>query len=245
MLDDKEKKKSEDVVPKKLEEVKNAASVMYGAGAITGGIATGNPFLVASGIVTLFGGYLAPFMVKRRDKYFDALKSDLDKLIVKVDGLSIDNILSDEKVLSAILQVYPVVIRTLEEEKQELLRNVVLNTALKINTEDDLRTLYIQLVDEFTPTHIRILKFLENPQGFVEKYNLDPEAVSSQSRHLSIPRLIPEIKDTYPMFLKGLEDKQLIMSHEQLIFPTKDNPNPNLTVYGLNFLRFISPPFNR
>ncbi|HKU33102.1 MAG TPA: DUF4179 domain-containing protein [Candidatus Nitrosotalea sp.] len=241
-MEDQENKKSKPESTKKLDEIKNTASVAYGAGAIVGGVATANPFLVASGAIGLFGGFLAPFMAKNRDKYFEELRNDLDRLSSKVDGFTIENILSDDKVLSVILQVYPVVIRTMEEEKLAFMRNIVLNTALKINIEDDLRSMYIQFVADLTPSHFRILKYFQNPMKWLTEHNISLGGVTATGRRTFLEQAIPELKGRHDQFVADLITRGLLLKGDWLNVIVSDFTSPMLTDMGKELLRFIETP---
>jgi hypothetical protein len=239
--EDKEKKKLE-VAPKNLEEIKNYASVMQGAGSIVSGVATGNLFLAASGAISLFGGFLSPFMAKNRDKYFEELKNDLERLSSKVDGLTVEKILSNEKVLSTILQVYPVVIRTREEEKLSLMRNVVLNTALEINIEDDMRSMYIQFVSDLTPSHFKILKYFQNPMKWLTDHNISLGGISATGRRTFLEKAIPELKGKHDQFVMDLITRGLLLKGDWLNMAVSDFTSPMITEMGKELLRFVESP---
>ena len=237
-----ENKESKPETTKTIEEITNTATVAYGAGAIAGGIATANPFLVASGAVSFFGGFLAPFMAKNRDRYFDELKNDLERLISKVDGLTIESILTNDKVLSVILQVYPVVIRTMEEEKVTFMRNIVLNTALGINIEDDLRSMYIQFVADLTPSHFRILKYFQNPMKWLGDHNISLGGVTATGRRTFLEKAIPELKGRHDQFVADLITRGLLLKGDWLNVMVSDFTSPMLTDMGKELLRFVETP---
>jgi hypothetical protein len=55
-----------------------------------------------------------------------------------------------------------VAIRTHKEEKLLALRNAVVNSATATAPQDDLKAIFLNLVDAFTPTHLKIVKYFQN-----------------------------------------------------------------------------------
>jgi hypothetical protein len=49
-------------------------------------------------------------------------------------------------------------------EKLEALRNAVLNPASSPLVDEDVQNVFLNFVDELTPWHLRVLKFLDNPE---------------------------------------------------------------------------------
>lgn len=240
MTEDNLSNKSESDLSGKLQKIKEFLSVSYGAGATVAGVATGNPFLAASGIISFFGGFISTFANRNQNKFFTLLKSDLEKLKSKIEGFDIDQVLSGDKVLSAILEIYPIVLRTYQEEKLQLLRNVILNITLT-NIDHDLQSVYLNFVDDLTPTHIKILKFLENPNEYMKQNHMELGILSAGNRSMAIPQVFPELKDTYVVYLNDLDTRQLIMKNEMLhTYITKESKN--ITVIGSQFLEFIESP---
>lgn len=226
----------------KLDNIKNLATVMTGAAVATGGALTMNPFMVVSGVYSLFGGFLAPYMARNRDKYFESLRLDIERIIAKIAGLNFENILSDERVLSAILQVYPTVLRTHEEEKLTLLRNVVLNTALKTKIDDDLRTMYIQFVSDLTPSHIRILKFFQNPKEWINDNGINLGGISMTSRSTILEMCMPELVGRYDQFVIDMINRGLLPRGEWLHVVGSGFLTPMITPMGNEFLSFVESP---
>jgi len=58
-------------------------------------------------------------------------------------------------------------------EKLESLRNAVLNTTSPL-VEEDLQHVFLNLIDELTPWHIRVLKFLDDPQEWLRRSVISP-----------------------------------------------------------------------
>ena len=104
----------------------------------------------------------APLLGQRRDAWFEELRAQMNELSRKVDGLTIQALAHNEQFVSATLQAIPAVLRTNQQEKREALRNVVLNVAAGNAPEQDLQSIFLNLVDEFTATHLQALRLFEN-----------------------------------------------------------------------------------
>jgi hypothetical protein len=53
-------------------------------------------------------------------------------------------------------------------EKLEALRNAVLNPAASPLVDEDVQHVFLNFVDELTPWHLRVLKFLDNPEEWLK-----------------------------------------------------------------------------
>lgn len=101
---------------------------------------------------------ITPSLEKRRDAWIESIASKLIELDRTLQSLH-DN----DSFITAIMYASQIAIRTHQEEKLEALRNSVLNSALPTSPEDDSIHIFLNIVDILTPTHLRILKFLDSP----------------------------------------------------------------------------------
>ena len=56
-----------------------------------------------------------------------------------------------------------------QQEKLEALRNAVLNSAIPNSFEDDIQAIFLRWIDEFTVSHIRLLRMLDD----IYNYHID------------------------------------------------------------------------
>jgi hypothetical protein len=70
--------------------------------------------------------------------------------------------------VDAVVTATRIVDRTSQREKIEALRNAVLNSALPAAPDQDIQQLYFALIDNLTPTHLRLLTLLDNPPGWFD-----------------------------------------------------------------------------
>jgi hypothetical protein len=117
----------------------------------------------------LFGLLTAPLLGKRRDEWFEELRTRLNELSLKVEGLTIQSLAQNEQFVSATLQATQAALRTNQQEKREALRNAVLNVAAGNAPEQDMQSILLDLVDDFTPIHLQVLHFFQAPEANVRE----------------------------------------------------------------------------
>jgi len=105
----------------------------------------------------LFNFLIPPSLEKRRKEWAASVNKRLGEVEADVAAL-----VEDQSFVSTVLQASNIAIRTHQEEKLEALRNAVVNSATGVAPEDDMRSFFLNLVDTFTPTHLRILRFFQN-----------------------------------------------------------------------------------
>jgi hypothetical protein len=99
----------------------------------------------------------APLLGRRRDEWFEELRLRLNELSMKVDGLTIESMARNEQFVSAVAQATQAALRTHSSEKRDALRNAVLNVASGTAPEEYLQSVFLNLVDSFTVTHLHLL----------------------------------------------------------------------------------------
>lgn len=246
-----------------LEKIKDAAIGVGGAAAIGGGIATGNPFLVLTGATAVFGSILSPTLNARREKWFSELQKGFDELKNKVKGFDPEKSLQNDEVVTVVLQATQIAMRTHNEEKLQILRNAVLNTALKIDIIEDEKSMFFNIVDDLTPIDIAVLRTFYDPQKAIKELvengcrinaekNSNDEQVTIPDDFAKYLRIDPNF---YKIILNNLETRGLLQNTKGSSgsgLPLKDieNITKNLisytnertTSFGGRFLQFISEP---
>lgn len=183
-----------------------------------------------------FSLIIVPPLSKRRDKWMESITQELKVLEEKVEGFTIERLSQHETFITTIMHASQVAIRTHQKEKLNALRNSILNVALSNYPEEDLIFVFLHFVDNFTPWHLKILKFYENPhtiKGYFLKGNF--------------PELREQI-DFCNMIAKDLVSGGLISE----LIPTdieRDTDSLSqlyiITEIGKQFINFITSPLER
>jgi hypothetical protein len=130
--------------------------------AVIKGALSAIPFGVGGAAAELFGLLSIP-LAHRRETWFQDLADRLGELEGYISGFRLDTLADNEQFVSATLQATQAALRTHQQEKLEALRNAVLNSAAKREPHDDYQTVFLALVDRFSPAHLRLLKSFRSP----------------------------------------------------------------------------------
>lgn len=103
-----------------------------------------------------------------------------------VEGFRISELSTNERFVTAVLQIVPIAIKNHQREKLEALRNPALNTALGVKLKDFYLELFVGYIDQLTPLHVHVLKVFSNLGQFVEENALLPEFEKDQKHSTEI-----------------------------------------------------------
>jgi hypothetical protein len=147
----------------------------------------------------------------------------------KVAGFRFEDLAQNEQFVSAVLQATQAAVRTHQEEKIEALRNAVLNVAIGIDLSQDLRAIFLSFIDTFAPSHMRMLRFLQNRVS--APLDFDPRRERAFSDQL-INDLNNRglLKDGRAYAARGRDDSALI------------DGSWEVSAMGKQFLQFIAAP---
>jgi len=106
---------------------------------------------------------LAPSVTRRRDEWFKELASALEQLEAKVEGFHVTDLAGNDVFVSAVIEASKIAIGTHRQEKHEVLRNALLNIALKRSTDEDQQQILLRYIAELTIWHIRFLALFQAP----------------------------------------------------------------------------------
>jgi hypothetical protein len=106
---------------------------------------------------------------RRRDRWIIDVTEALAELAESQDGL-LERLGSDERFTTIVLQASSAAVRTHEEEKLCALRNAVLNAALAPSIHETEQQLFIQLVNDLTAWHLRVLQLFADWRRALSHY---------------------------------------------------------------------------
>lgn len=210
------------------------------------------PF-VGGAAAEFVGLYLSTPVAHRRDAWLQDLAIRLGELEGQISGFSLDTLADNEQFVSATLQATQAALRTHQKEKLDALRNAVLNSAAKHEPQDDYQTVFLSLIDRFSPAHLRLLKSCRNvPFGYSPDYIrwvLEKTEHPETNRWRELPRWVrnhsPGFGDTSQEFIQVL----LSDLHSAGLTIGEDNSMDLLppgqkwtTEFGDRFLKFIESP---
>ena len=174
----------------------------------------------------LYSSILRPPLAERTDEFLTGIAERLVILEEKMDGFSIDSLKDNEHFISIIWQATQKALGNDHKEKLEALRNAVLNTAKGIDINANIQMRLLRYIDDLTPLHLRTIKLLENPRGYLQAVGREyaPNVTSTTLAHM-IEHAIPEL-------LKQHENIRII--YRDLYNDGLVNTSPDSLSVGMN-----------
>lgn len=188
--------------------------------------------------------YWTPRLERRRAEWFNQLSDDIEFVAQEVTELQ--DKLDDEAVLDAALQATAIADRSRSDEKRAMLRATILNTALGVEPEDEIRDIFLYLVERLTPAHLRMLAFLDDPAGFAKRMgsSLDENMMAgSLGRH--VERVFPDWdREFYDRLVADLDSEGLSQGSGALhsTMTARGTFERRTTGLGQRFIRFVTHP---
>jgi hypothetical protein len=184
--------------------------------------------------VELFARLITPGLERRREEWFRELATDLDALKARMD---IEDLANDEAFVSAMIQATRIALSNHQESKRALLRKALVSIATHCEPDEDLQHIYLQLLDEFTPSHVTLLNFLWTGSARVATANGGelPQFVTYQE---VLERFEPEFRGKVELVQQVIIDLNRrglsTLQGAKLAFPQQV-----ITNHGIAFLRFL------
>lgn len=214
--------------------------------------------LVGGSINEVLSVVLIPAVSQRRDEWLRELAVGLEQLEDKVEGFRVEDLVDNETFVSATIRATRVAIGTHQREKRGHLKNALINIAVGRAPEEEWHDLLMQLVDDLTPLHVRLLHYFDAPREFVSK-----ERGEELNRHIKthggppvssaiseMERSLPELRGKrvlYESILQDLYARRLLSSP---LAELQDGTVPDehgafqrrITNLGSRFLAFVREP---
>lgn len=142
-------------------------------------------------LVEICGSFLrTPF--ERRTAEWQQTVGEVLWRLESEKGVDLEQLQKDDQFVDCLLQATQVALRTSQEEKREALRNAVMNSAFEHSPDESDRQMFIQLIDRFTPWHLRLLDFLDNPPAWFDRHG------RKQPTYGITSCLVTVIEEAYP-----------------------------------------------
>jgi hypothetical protein len=173
----------------------------------------------------LFAVILPPPLEKRREDWMESVSERLDKAEANIESLGLN-----PSFVTIVVHATSIAVRTHQEEKLEALRNAVVNSAVGPAPSDDLQAIFVNLVDSFTPTHLRILKYFQNRSSFNSS-----DVLALREARMITDMVINEmagrglIEDHRPYAARGRDSGESLIIYEW-----------TLSTLGKQFMEFIT-----
>lgn len=181
---------------------------------------------------------------ERREKWVSDLAEDVDKLRDRVDGLDLGSLLNSDVFIDAVVSATRTIEHTHQQDKIDALRNAVLNSAVPGAPDADTQAIFLNLIDRYTPSHLRMLTLWNNPAGWFESHRLSPPSgFMAASRTQTLEAGLPELaasKGFYLHIAHELQADQMLNASLEGMVSATSLMDRLTTDFGRQFVRFIS-----
>jgi hypothetical protein len=202
--------------------------------------------IVGGPAAELLAALIAPPIERRRQEWMESIGRGLADLRSR-DLVALEALADNQVFLDTVLQASQVAIRTADVDKRAALRNAVLNAALPNPPEESLQTMFLSLIDQFTPWHLRILKLFQDPASWAAKDGARMGSVHMAGVVNVLERSFPELvnrRTFYDQVWADLYQRGLVNTNSLHTKMTREGlADQRTTDLGNQFLRFIEEPF--
>jgi hypothetical protein len=190
---------------------------------------------------------LAPSVSRRRDDWFRELADLVEEIKKRIDGFKVEYLAENEEFVSATIQATRIAAGTHKEEKRRILRNALLNIALGTGPDEDTQEIFLNIVDAFTASHVRVLDVLWRGAGRITGTLWEQSRVPMNARNYgsAIEVLVPELKGQGALAEYILIDLRN-RGFTQLNSLSNSFPQGGtISNIGVQFMRFVLHPDER
>lgn len=198
--------------------------------------------LVGNTASEAFSKLMGNYIGKNQEEILLDIVESLEKLKVEIDKIK-----DKDKFATTVLQILPISLRTNEREKREALKNIVLNTALGNNLDDDIHQFLLNQLDSITSWHIKILDYFKHPQGWFQVRQKTIPPISSGSAASALEEAFPKLKgkiEFYEMIIMDLQNRGLMQQGKYLHVNMTSSGvySQRITDMGVSLLDLIKSP---
>lgn len=199
------------------------------------------------GIAEAFAGLfsvITPPLEKRKAEWMRSINERLVRLESAKDGFTLKDLSNKPFFIDVFMHAYQIALGNHREEKLEALRNAVVNTAMPTFPEDDIYISFLNLIDSFTSSHIRVLMILNKIELRVIDGRLDVRMirVPALDKVLHNFQELKADRSFASMIIKDLNDHGLVDTEKapEIIHEDKNRYESYTTKLGKRFVDYIS-----
>ena len=148
-------------------------------------------------VVEAFSALIEPPMSRRRNKWMIQVTEALNNLH-ETNSITLDKLLENEIFFTTLIRASQIAIANHQEEKIKYLKSAVINTALSPNVDESLHQYLVNLIDDLTVYHTKVLELFNEPILYAENNNLSIKHMATNtgySRYTILVLAYPELKN--------------------------------------------------
>ena len=156
--------------------------------------AVGSVPIVGAAASEILGLIVTAPLEKRRNKLLTEIGERL-KALEEASRLDLGTLADNQLFLDTVLQATTYALKTSEEEKISAFKNAIINTALNQTPDETVSQIFLNLLDNFTSWHIRILDLFNNPEEWFKTHNRTFPNYTSAGLSTVLGHAYPELKE--------------------------------------------------
>lgn len=163
--------------------------------------------IAGTGAIEFFNSIILPPITKKREAFLQDIIITLSELEKKVEDFSIDSVQTNDIFISTLIHALKIEMQTHQKEKIELLKNVIMNTALNIFEDDDDYTYYLSILEDISVKEFQALLILEKYQDKTPK-GFSTDIPLSKKHSTNIPdKPVEDVYNLWQIYEKELYEK--------------------------------------
>lgn len=229
----------------------NSAALDWTIAVIEAGVSGGASLIPGIGVILspaaiLLGKALRAPIERREHRYVEAIAAGVEALRGRV--ADIEERIASDAFVTAFLHAGHISMRAHQREKRLALRNAVLNVVAGTAPDDDLQIVFLSLIDQFTPWHLRLLAYLDDPMAWMESHGRAIPPNPSLDGVTLVDYAFPELNlrnSATMIYLEHLATQGLLHDgwNERTSYRARGTRGASRTSeLGKQFLAFISSP---
>ena len=164
-------------------------------------------------LVALFENIFTAPLNKRKQEWFEELAGVVTEIQDKLEDMTPEKLSQNEMFITVALQASQIAIRNHKKEKIEALRNALFNSVQPTAPSEDKQLIFLRLIDELTPWHLRLLGLLNNPRKWMEKNGINNPGWGMGGVSTVIEHCLHELRgnrDFYDQLIRDLQAGGLV-----------------------------------
>ncbi|MEQ1516680.1 MAG: hypothetical protein ABL931_09350 [Usitatibacteraceae bacterium] len=198
-----------------------------------------------SALTGLLETVFAPPLERRRDKWLGELAEVVERLESELGPGSAALLAGNEAFISAAIQATQIAYRTHQDAKLHALKCAVFNSATLDDVSEDRQAVFLRIVDELTPSHLRVLSLYSKPETWLRVPDYPDDGWGRSAPSDAIFPLVPSLDsdpEFYEQIARDLQTrglvKQGLLTHFKIL--KGGTVDPKTTEFGEALLLFIA-----
>lgn len=195
----------------------------------------------------VFENFFTSPLERRKEAWLRQLAEVVDQVQGRVSDLTPEKLAANDAFVTVAMQASQIALRNHQQAKLDALKNAVLNAALPNPPQEDEQMIFLRLIDQLAPWHLRVLSVLDNPVGWMERNGVPNPGWGMGGVSTVIEHCLPDLRgqrETYDQIARELQSEGLLGQGQflHMTMTAGGMLESRSTERGKRFIRFITAP---